>query len=163
MFVGYECWNQPTVLLSIMCMFWSADRISRRKLTWVKIVLFCNVSFWLAVFPVLVVNLRWADCVFCIRVFVLGCVRIPCLHFGMTVFFIFVIVFQLYSLWMLRVLLLGYFIECCVLFAFLIYHKIPIIRVRRLKRRRTGYVPVLWLTPSVDPRVGQVPEDSVSS
>jgi len=60
-----------------------------------------------------------------------------------------------------RVLLFGYFIECCVLFAFLICHKIPITRVRRLKRPRTDYVPVLGLTPSVAPPVGKVPEGPI--
>ena len=125
----YECWYQPNVLFSVMCMFWSAERISRRKLTWVKIVRFCTVSFWMTVFPVLVVSLRWADCVFCVRVFVLGCVHVPCFHFGMNTFFKFFYCFQLYSLWMLRVQLLGYFNECCMLIAFLICHKIPLIRV----------------------------------
>ena len=40
----------------------------------------------MTVFPVLVVSLRWADCVFCVRVFVLGCVHVPCFHFGMNTF-----------------------------------------------------------------------------
>ena len=62
---------------------------------------------------------------------------------------------------MLRVLLLGYFIECCVLFTFLIRHKIPIIRVWRLKRPRAEYVPVLGSTPSIPNQSVEVPKGSV--
>jgi len=61
---------------------------------------------------------------------------------------------------MLRIQLLSYLFECCMLFALFIRHKIPIVEVRRLKRPRAEYVPVLGSKPSIPNQPVEVPEGS---